>query len=102
MRSLRSPDVNGHWEIPLGGLVFSGLAATRLVAAVSGDFERGLAAQASRIVITPHIDAESGRGSDYVSVTLVMTVAATDVAEALAPVRGRHESAPGRIRAAVR
>jgi hypothetical protein len=37
--------------------------------AVSGDFERGLAAQASRTVITPHVDAESRRGSDYVSVT---------------------------------
>ena len=52
--------------------------------AVSGDFERGLAAQASRTVITPHVDAESRRGSDYVSVTLAMTVAAPDVAEALA------------------
>jgi hypothetical protein len=53
-------------------------------AAVSGDFERELAAQASRTVITPHIDAESRRGSDYVSVTLAMTVAAPDVSEALA------------------
>jgi hypothetical protein len=35
-------------------------------------------------VITPHIDAESRRGSDYVSVTLAMTVAARDVAKALA------------------
>lgn len=51
--------------------------------AVSGDFERELAAQASRTVITPRIDAESRRGSDYVSVTLAMTVAARDVAEAL-------------------
>jgi hypothetical protein len=53
-------------------------------AAVSGDFERGLAAQASRTVINPHIDAETRRGSDYVSVTLAMTVTASDVAEALA------------------
>jgi hypothetical protein len=52
-------------------------------AAVSGDFERELAAQASGTLITPHVDAESRRGSDYVSVTLAMTVAATDVAEAL-------------------
>ena len=53
-------------------------------AAISGDFERALAAQASRNVVTPHIDAESRRGSDYVSVTMAMTVAAADVAEALA------------------
>ena len=53
-------------------------------ATVSGDFERGLAGQASRTVITPHIDAETRRGSDYVKVTLAMTVAAADVAEALA------------------
>jgi hypothetical protein len=51
--------------------------------AVSGDFERGLAAQASRTVITPHIDADTRRGSDFVSVTPEMTVTATDVAEAL-------------------
>ena len=50
---------------------------------VSGDFERGLEALASKSVITPHIDAETRRGRDYVRVTLAMTIVADDVAEAL-------------------
>lgn len=50
---------------------------------VSGDFERALAAQASRIVIAPRVDSESRRGRDYVRVTIVMTVMAADAAEAL-------------------
>jgi hypothetical protein len=50
---------------------------------VSGDFERGLAAQQSADVAGPHIDAETRRGRDYVRVTVAMTVAAADVAEAL-------------------
>ena len=53
-------------------------------AVVSGDFERGLTALASRAVIKPRIDTETRRGRDYVRVTLAMTVAAGDVAEALA------------------
>lgn len=56
----------------------------RAWAPVSGDFERDLAALASRTVIAPRIDAETRRGRDYVRVTLAMTVAAADVAEALA------------------
>ena len=51
--------------------------------AVSGDFERGLEALASKTVMTPRIDAETRRGRDYVRITLAMTVAAGDVAEAL-------------------
>src|ERR1700733_3613258 len=50
---------------------------------VSGDFERGLEALASKTVIMPHIDAETRRGRDYVRVTLAMTIVAGDVAEAL-------------------
>ena len=50
---------------------------------VSGDFERGLEALASKTVITPHVDAETRRGRDYVRVTLAMTIVAGDVAEAL-------------------
>jgi hypothetical protein len=52
--------------------------------AVSGAFERGLAAQASTSVIAPHVESESRRGRDYVRVTLSMTIIAADVAEALA------------------
>ncbi len=51
---------------------------------VSGDFERRLAALASKTISKPHIDAERRRGRDYVRVTLAMTVAAADVAQALA------------------
>jgi hypothetical protein len=51
--------------------------------AASGDFERGLEALASKTVITPHVDAETRRGRDYVRVTLAMTIVAGDVAEAL-------------------
>ena len=67
----------------------------RAWAAVSGDFERNLAALASRTVITPHIDAESRRGPDYVRVTVAMTVAATDVAEALATAWRTFQRAAG-------
>jgi hypothetical protein len=49
----------------------------------SGDFERSLEALANKTVIMPRIDAETRRGRDYVRVTLAMTIAAGDVAEAL-------------------
>jgi hypothetical protein len=55
----------------------------RAWAQTSGNFERSLAELAGKTVINPHIDAESRRGRDYVRVTLAMTVAAADVAEAL-------------------
>jgi hypothetical protein len=67
----------------------------RAWAAVSGDFERNLAALASKTVIKPHIDAETRRGRDYVRVTLAMTVAATDVAEALATALRTFQQAAG-------
>jgi hypothetical protein len=51
--------------------------------AVTGEFERALAAQAAKSVIAPRIDSESRRGRDYVGITVSMTVVATDVAEAL-------------------
>lgn len=50
---------------------------------VSGDFERDLAGQESDSVLIPHVEAESRRGRDYVRVTIVMTVLAPDVAQAL-------------------
>ncbi len=51
--------------------------------AVSGQFERHLAAQASERIVEPHIDSESRRGSDHVRITVLMNVRAADVAEAL-------------------
>lgn len=51
--------------------------------AVSGQFERQLAAQASGRILAPHIDSESRRGSDHVRITVQMNVLAADVAEAL-------------------
>jgi hypothetical protein len=50
--------------------------------AASGDFERGLARQASKTVIDPRIWSESRRGREHVRVTVTMTVIAADVAEA--------------------
>jgi hypothetical protein len=50
---------------------------------VSGDFERRLEALASMTVITPHLEAETRRGRDYVLVTLAMMIVAGDVAEAV-------------------
>lgn len=49
----------------------------------SGDFERGLAAQAGGAVIEPRVDALTRRGRDFVRVTLAMTIASADVAGAL-------------------
>ena len=51
--------------------------------AAAGDFERRLAAQASATVTGPHIEGQSRRGRDYVRVTIVMTVTAGDVGQAL-------------------
>jgi hypothetical protein len=70
-----------RWEVRLS---IARRGGWRAWAPVSGEFERGLAALASRTVIKPRIDAESRRGPDHVRVTLAMTVAAADVAEALA------------------
>jgi hypothetical protein len=51
---------------------------------VSGDFERRLAEQESPVVIAPRVDSETRRGTDYVRVTVVATIAAADVTETLA------------------
>jgi hypothetical protein len=56
----------------------------RVWGGVSGAFERSLAEQESDTVIAPQVESESRRGRDYVRVTLAMTVAAPDVAQALA------------------
>lgn len=69
-----------RWTVRLG---IARRGGWRSWLAVSGDFERGLEALASKTVMTPHIDAETRRGRDYVRVTLAMTIAAGDVAEAL-------------------
>lgn len=52
--------------------------------AISGAFERRLAAQASETVAAPHIESESRRGRDYVRITISVTIVAPDVAQALA------------------
>jgi hypothetical protein len=52
--------------------------------AVSGDFERRLAGQASRTVTSARLESESRRGRDYVRVTVLVTVEAADVAQAMA------------------
>lgn len=80
------------WMVRLG---ITRRGGWRAWAAVSGDFERNLAALASKTVIKPHIDAESRRGRDYVRVRLAMTVAATDVAEALATAWRAFQQAAG-------
>ena len=50
--------------------------------AVRGAFERNLVGQESAVV-GPQIEGETRRGRDYVRVVIVMTVTASDVAEAL-------------------
>jgi hypothetical protein len=70
-----------RWAVRLSITRRGGLSAW---APVSGDFERALAAQAGRTVIEPRIDAETRRGRDHVRVTLAMTIAAADIAGALA------------------
>lgn len=81
------------WMVRLG---ITRRGGWRAWAAVSGDFERNLAALASKTIIKPRIDAESRRGRDYVRVSLAMTVAATDVAEALATAWRAFQQAAGR------
>jgi hypothetical protein len=44
--------------------------------AANGDLEHDLAGQESDSVLTPHVEAESRRGRDYVRVTIAMTVLA--------------------------
>ena len=51
--------------------------------AASGNFERRLAEQESAAIIAPHIEDETRRGRDYVRVTVVMTIGAPDIAQAL-------------------
>jgi hypothetical protein len=52
--------------------------------AVSGEFERRLVEQASRAVTSARLESESRRGRDYVRVTVLVTVEAADVAQAMA------------------
>jgi len=51
--------------------------------AVSGNFERRLGEQESAAVIAPHIESETRPGRDYVRITVVMTIGAPDIAQAL-------------------
>ena len=52
--------------------------------AVRADFERALADPADPAITSAEIASELRRGADYVRVTVALTVAAADVAEALA------------------
>ena len=52
--------------------------------AVRADFERALADPADPAIASAEIASELRRGPDYVRVTVALTVAAADVAEALA------------------
>jgi hypothetical protein len=45
----------------------------------AGDFDRGLAAQASAMITGPQVEREIRRGRDFVRVVIVMTVVAADV-----------------------
>jgi len=63
--------------------------------AVSGDFERRLAAEESPGVIDAQIDSEVRRGRDYVRVTISMTASAPDVAQALTAAWRVFRSAAG-------
>jgi hypothetical protein len=51
--------------------------------AVRADFERALAGPADPAIATAEIASELRRGADYVRVTVALTVAAADVADAL-------------------
>jgi hypothetical protein len=51
--------------------------------AVRADFERALADPADPAIASAEIASEVRRGADYVRVTVALTVAATDVADAL-------------------
>jgi hypothetical protein len=51
--------------------------------AASGNFERRLTEQETAAVIAPHIEGETRRGREYVRVTVVMTIGAPDIAQAL-------------------
>jgi hypothetical protein len=72
--------IHARWTVRLG---IARRGGWRSWLEVSGDFERGLEAVASKTVIIPHLDAETRRGRDYVRVTLATTIVAGDVAEAL-------------------
>jgi hypothetical protein len=88
--------IAARWKVRLS---IARLGGWRSWLAVSGDFERGLEALASKTVITPNVDAETRRGRDYVRVTLAMTIVAVDVAEALDSARRAFQQAsPGDVR----
>jgi hypothetical protein len=56
----------------------------RAWAAVRGDFERALSEAGDPAIATAEIASERRRGADYVRVTVVLTVTALDVSDALA------------------
>jgi hypothetical protein len=68
---------------------------------VRADFERALADPADPAIVSAEIASELRRGAGYVRVTVALTVAATDVAGALAIARDAS-ALPGMTRPAGR
>jgi hypothetical protein len=77
---LAGENVTPQYQVRLAVPRIGGLRAWGLA---EGDFERRLTAQASTMVSEPHIAGETRRGRDYLRVTIVMTVVAADVGQAL-------------------
>jgi hypothetical protein len=67
----------------------------RAWAAVRPDFERALADPGDPAIASAEITSELRRGSDYVRVTIALTVLAADVADALAIAWAAFRSAAG-------
>lgn len=64
-------------------LIVPRLGGWRQWGTVISDFEQRLTARADPVVVDPHIDSQNQRGREYVAVTIVMTISAPDVAQAL-------------------
>jgi hypothetical protein len=62
--------------------------------AVRADFQRALADPADPAIASAEIASELRRGPDYIRVTIALTVAATDVADALAIARALSAAPP--------
>ena len=63
--------------------------------AVISDFEQRLTAQADPVVAGPRIGSQKRRGGDYVTITIVMTISAPDIAQALTAAWGAFQHAAG-------
>ena len=73
----RSPGATGSAS------AWPAVAACSNGGAVRGTFDQRLAAQENPALRYPHIETETRRGKDHVAVTVLMTVHAPDLAQAL-------------------